>query len=110
MNFWELIIAGLPGALVAAVVSFVFTRMNKRIDKATKEREAEEKRRESTRREYEGYLIQMAAATAALGKANALAIRNGKCNGETKAALEYLDTVKHNQRDFLIQHGLDDIF
>lgn len=90
---------GIPSAIVGGVVGIFFRRIEKKMDK---EREA--------RRKYELFQVKTQAATISLCKANALALKNGRCNGETTAALEYLDKVKHEQRDFLNEQGIDHLF
>lgn len=87
--------AGLPSALFA----FYLRRIERR-----RERE------EEARRKYELYQVKMLTATAALCEANATALQNGKCNGETKKALAHLKEVKHDQRDFLVAQGIDHLF
>ena len=87
--------AGVPSALFAYYLR-----------KVEKRREAEE----AARREYEMYQVKMLTATACLCEANAIALQNGKCNGETHKALEHLKKVKHDQRDFLVSQGIDRIF
>lgn len=67
-------------------------------------------REEEARRKYERYQVKMLTATAALCEANAIALQNGHCNGETHRALERLKEVKHDQRDFLVSQGIDHIF
>lgn len=87
--------AGIPSALFAAFLSGL------------------EKRRaleEEARRQYERYQVKMLTATAALCEANAIALQNGHCNGETHRALDHLKEVKHDQRDFLVAQGIDHIF
>ena len=107
MSIWTIVAAvGLPGAVVSAVVGLLIRRIEKRLDKEEKERQ----QREKARREYELFQVKMLTAATALGKANAIAIKNGKCNGETSAALAYLREVKHDQRDFLIAQGIDHLF
>ena len=99
-TFWTVLLAvGLPSAIVGGIAGIFFRRIEKKMDK---EREA--------RRKYELFQVKIQAATISLCKANAIALKNGKCNGETKAALEYLDQVKHDQRDFLTEQGIDHIF
>lgn len=66
--------------------------------------------REQALKDYEIYQIKMTTATAALCQANAIALKNGKCNGETDAALKYLQQVKHEQRDFLVAQGVENLF
>ena len=103
MEIWELILAiGIP----SAVVSFAFGRIEQKLEKEKKERE----KQEEARRNYESIQVKLLTAGIALSKANAVALKNGKCNGETKAALEYLETVKHEQRDFLTKQGIEHLF
>ena len=107
MNIWAILMAvGLPGAIVTAVVGFLVRRIEKRLA----DEEKENQKREEARKAYELFQIKMLTAATALGKANAIAIKNGKCNGETSAALEYLEEVKRDQRDFLISQGIDHLF
>lgn len=104
---WTIIAAiGLPSAIVGAVVGLYIRRIEKRMDKAEEER----RKREAARRQYEVFQVKTLTAVTALSKANAIALKNGKCNGETKAALEYLEEVKHDQRDFLTEQGIDHLF
>ena len=97
------------GAIVAAVLtaagipSALFAYYLRKIEK----RRAEE---EAARRKYELYQVQMLTATACLCEANAIALQNGKCNGETHRALGHLKEVKHDQRDFLVAQGIDHLF
>ena len=65
---------------------------------------------EKARKTYEGFQVHALTAVMKLSEANAIALQNGKCNGETHKALEYLTEVRHQQRDFLITQGLDNIF
>jgi hypothetical protein len=74
-----------------------------------KEEEAR-KDREEARRKYEVFQVKTLTAVTALSKANAIALKNGKCNGETSAALAYLEQVKHEQREFLTEQGIDHLF
>lgn len=107
MSIWAILAAvGLPSAIVAAVVGLLVRRIEKRLDNEEKERQ----KREAARKDYELFQVKMLTAATALGKANAIAIKNGKCNGETSAALSYLEEVKHDQRDFLISQGIDHLF
>lgn len=103
MEIWELILAiGIP----STVVGFAFRRVEQKLEKEKKERE----KQEEARRNYESIQVKLLTAGIALSKANAVALKNGKCNGETKAALEYLETVKHEQRDFLTKQGIEHLF
>lgn len=106
-TFWTILgSAGLLSAVVGGIVGVFFRRIEKRMDKE----ETERKEREEARRKYEIFQVKTLTAVTALSKANAIALKNGKCNGETKAALEYLDKVKHEQREFLTEQGIDHLF
>lgn len=106
-NVWTIIGAsGLFSLVVGGIVGLFFRRIEKRMDKEDKARQE----REEARRKYEIFQVKTLTAVTALSKANAIALKNGKCNGETKAALEYLDNVKHEQREFLTEQGIDHLF
>ena len=97
------------GAIVAAVLtaagipSALFAYYLRKIEKHRAEEEA-------ARRQYELYQVKMLTATACLCEANAIALQNGKCNGETHDALRHLENVQHDQRDFLVSQGIDHLF
>lgn len=99
---WEILLAT---GIISGLVALLFRRLEKKLDRDRAEREAHEK----ARKEFEAFQIQMQTATAALCEANAIALQNGKCNGETHAALDYLRKVKHEQRDFLYKQGISHI-
>ena len=97
---------GIPGIIITALVGFLVKRIERRMEEDRRERlEAE-----NARRRYEAFQLKGLTATMALCEANATALQNGKCNGETHAALEYMKKVKQEQRDFLISQGIDHIF
>ena len=107
MSFIEIILVlGLPSAVIGGIVSFFIARLQRRIDRDA----ADRRMQEQTRRQYEMYQVKMITATAALCEANSIALQNGKCNGETHAALDVLTQVKHDQRDFLRSQGIDHLF
>ena len=49
-------------------------------------------------------------AARALGEATATALKNGHANGETEAALQYAQKIKHEQKDFLTEQGIHAIY
>lgn len=107
MNILELLVwLGIPSAIAGGVVGLIFWKMKKDLDKAEKKRVEHEE----ARRQYEMFQVKMLTATVKLCEANAIALQNGKCNGETHAALDYLKDVKHDQREFLISQGIDHLF
>ena len=106
-TFWTILLSvGFPSAVVGGVVAFCFNRIEKKIEAERTAREEQE----GKRREYERFQVKMLTATAKLCESNAIALQNGKCNGETHAALAYLKEVKHDQRDFLVNQGIDHLF
>lgn len=106
-NIWTILVAaGLPSALVAAVVGLFFRRIEKRLEREHETRKAQE----AARIEFEGFLVDGITATMKLSEANALALQHGRCNGETHAALDYMREVKRKQRKFFQQKGLENIF
>ena len=107
MEFWQIAAAiGLPGTIITAVVGFIARRIEKRLDQEEKARLEQE----GARKEFERYQLEGLTATMKLCEANALALQHGHCNGETHAALEYMNQVKREQRKVLASHGLDHIF
>lgn len=97
-----LTLLGIPAAITAFCSWLLQRSINKRDAKA----EAREKAREKN----EVLLIRSTGAAIALGEATATALKNGKCNGETEAALEYAQRVKHEQRDFLTEQGIQTLY
>lgn len=89
----------------SAVCSFLIRRLEKKIDK--KEAEVEEK--EKLRETHTLLLIKSVGASLALGEATAHAIKDGKCNGEMSAALQYAQEVKHEQKDFLYEQSVKSV-
>lgn len=100
MDIWMILMAwGIPSAIAGTVVGFMFRRFEKRMDDERK-----------ARRAFEQFQVKGLCATMKVCEANAIALQNGKCNGETHSALEYMQEVKRDQRDFLFSHGIDHIF
>lgn len=100
MDIWAIFLAwGVPSAIAGTVIGVTFKRFEKRMDE---ERNA--------RRDFERFQVKGLCATMKVCEANAIALQNGRCNGETHAALEYMQEVKRDQRDFLMSQGIDHIF
>lgn len=55
-------------------------------------------------------LVRSVRAAIALGEATATALKNGHANGETEAALQYAQKIKHEQKDFLTEQGIHAIY
>ena len=96
-----LIALGVP----TAITGFFFWLLKRHIDKKDKEREEHEQ----ARKQNELLLVQGVFASIGLGEATALALKNGHTNGETEAALAYAREIKHKQKDFLTEQGINNI-
>jgi len=90
----------------SAVTGLCFWSIQRSIQKREAKREEIEKAREKN----ELLLIKGIGAAIALGEATARAIKDGKCNGELTAALEYAQKVKHEQKDFLTEQGVKNLY
>jgi hypothetical protein len=100
MDIWAILVAwGVPTAVAGTIIGIMFKRFEKRMDEERK-----------ARRDFEAFQVKGLCATMKVCEANAIALQNGKCNGETHAALEYMQEVKRDQRDFLYTHGIEHIF
>ena len=107
MEMWSIILAcGIPSAIVSLVVGIFSYKINHKFDDDRKARHEQEQ----ARKKFETFQIKGLTATMALCEANATALQNGKCNGETHAALEYMQKVKREQRDFLTSQGIEHLF
>lgn len=104
----ELTFAGLVSLLgiPTAITAFCSWALQRRITK----REAAQDARELAREKNEVLIIRSTGAAIALGEATAEALKNGHCNGEMEAALEYARKVKHEQKDFLTEQGIHALY
>lgn len=104
----ELSFVGLVSLLgiPTAITAFCSWMLQKRITKRDEVLETREKAREKN----EVLIIRSTGAAIALGEATAEALKNGHCNGEMEAALEYARKVKHEQKDFLTEQGIHALY
>ena len=102
----------LIGALVAAmgipsaVMGLIVWRLERRIDA----REKEQEKKNSAQQKLMVLLVQSTRASIALGEATAHAMQRGHTNGDMEAALKYAADVKHEQKDFLAEQGIHNLF
>ena len=92
---------GIPTA-ITAFCSWVLQRRITR-------REAAQDKREAAREKNEVLLIKSIGAAIALSEATAKAVQripDAHCNGDMHAALEYATDIKHKQKDFLTEQGI----
>ena len=106
-------IVGLASAIVPTMAVFFMQRGVKKRDeeRERKAEEAREDRREKDKAylQFHRHILKSVMAAIALGEAAAIALKNGKANGETEAALCYARQVKHEQKEFLHEQGMENI-
>lgn len=96
---------GIPSGITA----FCFWLLERKMEKREKMREEKEKIRE--RQEF--LMVKSVGAALSLGEATAEAVAripDANCNGDMHKALEYARKIKHEQKDFLTQQGIEAIF
>ena len=90
-----IIAAGIP----SAVIGFLITRLNKKLDKRETDKDAKEK----AHLENEIQLIGLTLATLSLAEATAEAVQripDADCNGDMHSALAYAKETKQKYREF----------
>lgn len=100
-----LTLLGIPTAITALCSWLLQRRITKR--------EAQQDKREAAREKNEVLLIKSVGAAIALGEATAEAVQripDAHCNGDMHAALEYARKVKHEQKDFLTEQGVQSLY
>lgn len=124
MDITAIIIAA---SIPSALTGFCFWLIEHGIQKREKKREGEdlrrkdeekqrrkdEEKREKLREQQELFLVQGVGAAIALGEATAKAVQripDAHCNGDMHAALDYAAKVKHAQKDFLTQQGIEALY
>lgn len=108
-------IASLLGGsgLVGSVLFWLFKR---HIAKKDREREDKEKEREEKDQKIEELMLLMMRenhATYILVNATARAVQripSAKCNGDMKAALEAAEKCQKDEKNFLVDQGIEHIF
>lgn len=98
----ELAVTCLP-SLLTGIFLFV---LQKRIERQQKN----EEERDILRNKYIKLIVDLTLATHALSEANAVALKNGKTNGEMERALAYAREIKYEHRDFLESNGIKNLF
>ncbi len=96
-------------SIPSAITGFCFWLLEQRISKREKERE----KKESVREKQELLIVKSIGAAISLGEATAEAVAripDAHCNGDMHAALEYARKIKHEQKDFLTQQGIEAIY
>lgn len=110
MNPTEFILAFiLAMSIPSGITGFCFWLLEEKMKKKEKERE----KKEAVREKQELLIVKSIGAAISLGEATAEAVSripDAHCNGDMHAALEYARKIKHEQKDFLTQQGIEAIF
>lgn len=93
-------------SIPSGITGFCFWALERKMEK----REKALTEKEAAREKNTILLIKSVGAAIALGEATATALKNGHCNGETEAALNYAREVKHEQKDFLTEIGVKNLY
>ncbi|MGN1375752.1 MAG: serine/threonine protein kinase, partial [Prevotella sp.] len=75
--------------------------------------EALQDKKDEARKKNEVLVIKSVNAAIALGEATAKAVQripDAHCNGDMHAALDYAAKIKHEQKDFLTEQGVDALY
>lgn len=100
-----LVFMGVP----SAVTGFCFWAIQKNITR----RDAQHDEIEKAREKNEVLLVRSVSASIALGEATARAVQripDAHCNGDMKGALEYAQKVKNEQKDFMTEQGMKNLY
>ena len=96
-------------SIPSGITGFCFWLLERRMEKREKERE----KKEAVREKQEFLSVKSIGAAISLGEATAEAVAripDSHCNGDMHKALEYARNVKHEQKDFLTQQGIEAIY
>jgi hypothetical protein len=96
-------------SIPSGITGFCFWLLEQKMEKREKERE----KKEAVREKQEFLMVKSIGAAIALGEATAEAVAripDAHCNGDMHSALEYAREIKHEQKDFLTQQGIEAIW
>ena len=102
---------------LTAFTGFMVWRLQRKIqkrdeakEKVEAERLAEVAQQKRDVQQYQRFMIQTQRTLTKLCVATAVAVRDGHSNGEMTTALEIMETVARDQRDFLVDQGINGLF
>lgn len=103
---WEIILAmGIPTAITGVIAWY--------LKKKIQQQEERQLEREQNREQLMLMIMQNSRANSVLCKAIACAVQripDAHCNGDMTKALEFMDTVQREEKDFLINLGIKHIY
>ena len=102
---------------VSTLMGFMIWRLQRKIqrkedakEKAEIAKQAEHERQKRDIQQYQRFMIQTQRTLTKLCVATAIAVRDGHSNGEMSTALEIMEAVAREQRDFLVDQGINGLF
>ncbi len=105
MDFTLIFAIGIP----SAITGFCFWMLEKKIERRQKEQD----KKDDARKQNEIIVLKGVNAAIALGEATARAVQripDAHCNGDMHQALAYAEKIKHEQKDFLTEQGVEAIY
>ena len=108
--------AGIPSAIMGFIVWYLQHKITQRDKEREKELEEERKRAEQREKNVEKLMLMImntSRATNVLAEATARAVQripDAKCNGDMTAALELAAKYQKEEKDFLMNQGIQNIF
>lgn len=107
----------LIGVILVAVINGLFSKQRKatesewaKVNAFLAQQRKEQEAQEASKAKLLVLLVSYAGAVMELSEANAVALRDGKTNGEMKRALEYADNVRKNTKEFLGELGIQSLY
>ncbi len=83
------------------------------VERGISKRQKEQDKKDEARKRNEIIVLKGMNAAIALGEATAKAVQripDAHCNGDMHQALEYAEKIKHEQKDFLTEQGVEAIY
>lgn len=105
MSIGEIVVAaGIPSAIVSAVIGIAIWALKRRIEKAEQRREEREEKLDWDRIQYEMLLVKTLRSSMQLSKAVASAVEkipDAHCNGEMHQALEAAGAAEQELNEYM---------
>lgn len=111
-----LLAAGIPSAIMGFIVWYLQHKITIRDQERAKELEEERKRMDQREKNVEKLMLMImntSRATNVLAEATARAVQripDAQCNGDMTAALELAAKYQKEEKDFLMNQGIQNIF
>jgi hypothetical protein len=95
----------LPYIITGVVVPLALYFIYRKIDKYEKKRDQKEEQRAKARQEENIIIMKSLKSLGHLGEATAIALRDGKVNGEMTTALKYYTETKDELNNYLYEQN-----